>query len=401
MHKKGKALGFLKRAFTSDRSLYFVIFMFGNFRLTAATTEAFSALLFAKSSGPDGKPVDMKNLRTENSVYLSRDKTRKLVSLLVLFTGSLLLVTAMHALSGGPTGESGERGGPREAFRGESSVRELIAGARFAGTISVASQNPDQTYASTAGELVVAVVANELTDREQLRKWICVIEKRAGKETLTEEQVETTDGPLYRLLAIDGRALNRDQRQQDDLRIGGLMKDPSPLLKLKQAQGEDELKLQKLMSLMPQAFVYDYDGVEENLLRVKFRPNPDYSPPTYEARVIHSLAGTILIDSEHKRLARVAAHLMNRVEFGYGLLGRIDSGTVELGRVEVGPQQWKTAFINIHFSGRVAIFKTISKDQYERRSEFRVVSSNLSLTDAKDLLVSRILPSPQTPKTGQ
>jgi hypothetical protein len=228
-----------------------------------------------------------------------------------------------------------------------------------------------------------------------------MIEKRAGKETLTEEQVETKDGPLYRLLAIDGTALNPDQRQQDDVRIARLMKDPSPLLKLKQAQGEDELKLQKLMSLMPQAFVYDYDGVEEKLLRIKFRPNPDYSPPTYEARVIHSLAGTILIDSEHKRLAKVAGHLMNRVEFGYGLLGRIDSGTVELGRVEVGPQQWMTAFISIHFSGRVAIFKTISKDQYERRSEFRVVSSDLSLSDAKDLLVSRILPSRQTLKTGQ
>src|SRR6202011_5692540 len=117
--------------------------------------------------------------------------------------------------------------------------------------------------------------------------------------------------------------------------------------------------------------------------------------------VIHSLAGTILIDSEHKRLTKVAGHLMNRVEFGYGLLGRIDSGTVELGRVEVGPQLWKTAFINVHFSGRVAIFKTISKDQYERRSDFRIVSSDLSLSDAKDLLVSRILPPSRTPNTGQ
>ena len=63
------------------------------------------------------------------------------------------------------------------------------------------------------------------------------------------------------------------------------------------------------MTLMPQAFVYDYDGVEGNLVRIKFRPNPVYIPPTYEARVIHSLAGTILIDSEHKRLASVAGQL--------------------------------------------------------------------------------------------
>jgi hypothetical protein len=302
-------------------------------------------------------------------------------------------------LSGDALEELGRRDSFPEAPQGEPPVAELIAGTRSAGAVSVAGHDADRSYKPTAGELVVAVVANEISDREKLRKWLCMIEKRAGKQTLTEVQVETKEGPLYRLLAIDGAALNRDQRQQDDARIGRLMKDPRQLQKLKQAQDEDEIKLEKLIRLMPEAFVYDYDGVEDNLLRVKFRPNPGYSPPTYEARVIHSLAGTILIDPEHKRLAKVAGQLMSRVDFGYGLLGRIDSGTVELGRVPVGPQEWKTAFINIHFSGRLAIFKTISKEQYERRSDFSAVSSDLSLSEAKDLLISRNLPALQTAET--
>jgi hypothetical protein len=276
-----------------------------------------------------------------------------------------------------------------------------VASTRQGGMAFIAGRDADRTYTPPAGELVGAVVANELTDREKLRKWFCLIEKRAGKQTLTEAQVETREGPLYRLLAIDGAMLNPDQRQQDDARIGKLMKDPRPLQKLKQSQEEDELKLQNLMSLMPEAFVFDYDGMEDNLLRVKFRPNPAYIPPTYEARVIHSLTGTILIDSEHKRLAKVTGQLTNRVEFGYGLLGRIDSGTVEIARVEVGPQQWKTVFINIHFSGRLAVFKTISKEQYERRSDFHTVSSDLSLSEAKDLLVSRILSPPQNLQTSK
>ena len=305
-----------------------------------------------------------KKCRRENPIWLAREKAREFILLSLLAASSLLLSKTSDALAGDAAG--------------------VIAG-----------QNPDRSYTLTAGELISAVVANELTDREQLRKWICMIEKRAGKQTLTQVQVETKDGPLYRLLAIDGTMLNPIQRQQDDARIGKLIRDPRPLLKLKQAQYEDEIKLQKLMSLMPQAFVYDYDGAEGNLLRIKFRPNPGYSPPTYEARVIHSLAGTVLIDSERKRLAKVAGHLTNRVEFGYGLLGRIDNGTLELERVEVGPQLWKTAFINIHFSGRVAIFKTINKDQYERRSNFSTVSSDLSLSDAKDLLISRLLPPAQ------
>ena len=89
------------------------------------------------------------------------------------------------------------------------------------------------------------------------------------------------------------------------------------------------------------------------------------------------------------------------MEFGYGLLGRVDSGTLELERVEVAPQLWKTAFINIHFSGRLAIFKPINKGEYERRSDFHTVSSDLSLSDANDLLISRLLPLPQVLSTAE
>ena len=329
----------------------------------------------------------MKNLHTGNLLSRTGQTARKLLFLFLLIASSLLLVAAMHALPGKPAGEP--------------PATPPISGARSAGRLSVSRQTPGQIYMPTAGALVVEVVANELADREQLLKWIWMIEKRVGKETLTEEQVETRDAPIYRILAIDGAALNPGQRQQDDARLGRLLKDPSQLLKLKQAQDDDELKLQELLAMMPHAFLYDYDGVEENLLRLKFRPNPDYTPPTYETRVIHSLSGTMLIDSERKRLTKVVGHLENRVVFGYGLLGRIDSGIMEFGRVEVGPKQWKTAFINIHLSGRVAIFKAISRDQYERRSDFRLVASDLSLSDAKALLVSRVFPTPQTPKTGR
>jgi hypothetical protein len=328
----------------------------------------------------------MKNRHAENSVFLPLEKRRILVFLSVLAAGCLLLVKASPALSGNTTEEPGGQSNSHEVPHGQSPITEYIAGSDSGSAVSVAGQSPAPGYVPTAGELVNAVIANELSDREHLRKWIYNLEKRAGKQTLTELQVESKDGPLYRLLAIDGTALNPDEQRQDDARIGRLMKDPRPLLKLKQAEDEDELKLQRMLSLMPHSFVYEYDGDEENLLRVKFHPNPDYVPPTYEARVIHSLAGTVLIDREHKRLAKVSGQLMNRVDFGYGLLGRIDSGSVEFVRVEVGPQQWKTALINIQFSGRAVLFKTVSKDQYERRSDFRAVSSDLSLSDAKDML---------------
>lgn len=236
-------------------------------------------------------------------------------------------------------------------------------------------------------------MVNELADRVERRKWMYLIKKQDGKQTLTEEQVETKDGPLFRILAIDGKPLDPGQRQLDNERIDRLLHDSGEQLKVKRAHDEDEQKLETLIRLMPEVFLYDYDGVEGTLVRVKFRPNPNYNPSTYEARVVHSLAGTILIDAHQQRLAKLAGQLISPVQFGYGLLGHIDNGgTVEIGRVEVGASQWKTALIDIQLSGRLVLFKTISKQEYETRSDFRAVPDDLSLSQANELTVSRIVP---------
>ncbi|HXM20473.1 MAG TPA: hypothetical protein VN948_04305 [Terriglobales bacterium] len=268
--------------------------------------------------------------------------------------------------------------------------------------VSCAAPAPAQSSPPLAAELVNVVVANELADRVERRKWMYLIEKQDGKQTLMEEQVETKDGPLYRLIAIDGTPLDPAHRQQENARIDRLLRDPGQQFKVKRAHDDDEQKLETLMRLMPQAFLYDYDGVEGTLVRVKFRPNPNYNPPTYEARVIHSLAGTILIDSQQHRLTKLSGQLISPVEFGYGFLGHIDNGgKVEIGRLEVGPAQWKTALIDIQLSGRLVLFKTISKQEHEIRSDFRAVPDDLSLSQGNELIGSRIEPisAPETRHT--
>jgi hypothetical protein len=256
--------------------------------------------------------------------------------------------------------------------------------------VSTAAPAQNQGSVVPAGDLINAVVANELRDRVQLRKWMYGIEKREGKQSLTEEQVETPNGPLYRVLALDGIPLTPDQRQQDDARIRSLLRDTSQQSKLKQQYEDDEQKLEKLMRVMPKAFLYDYDGVDGKLVRLKFRPDPSYKPPDYEVRVLHSLAGTVLIDPQQRRLANLSGQLINSVQFGWGILGHIDNGgTFEIGRVQVGPSQWKTAVLNIHLSGRMILFKTVSKQQYEVRSSFREVPADLTLSQANELLISQ------------
>jgi hypothetical protein len=64
--------------------------------------------------------------------------------------------------------------------------------------VCIADAARDQSFPSPASALIDEVAANELTDRAQQRKRTYLIDKREGKQTLTEEQVETKGGPPSR-----------------------------------------------------------------------------------------------------------------------------------------------------------------------------------------------------------
>jgi hypothetical protein len=68
--------------------------------------------------------------------------------------------------------------------------------------VCIAAAARDQRSPPPASELISEAVANELTDRVEQRKWMYLVDKREGKQTFMEEQVDTKDGPFYRLLAI-------------------------------------------------------------------------------------------------------------------------------------------------------------------------------------------------------
>ena len=106
-------------------------------------------------------------------------------------------------------------------------LRCLIIAAGLIGSTTALAQ--DHSSVAPAGELINAVIANELRDRVQQRKWMYTIEKREGNQSLTEEQVETKNGPLYRVVALDGIPLTPDQRQQDNVRIRRLLRETARL----------------------------------------------------------------------------------------------------------------------------------------------------------------------------
>jgi hypothetical protein len=241
--------------------------------------------------------------------------------------------------------------------------------------------------AQTPQQLIKDVVYNELVDHRQHGFFEYVDAKRLGQQTIVKAEVETRTGRISRMLSTDGKPLTADEEAEESRRLETLLRDPSQQQKLLRDYQGDEDRIARIVALLPNGFLYKYDGIEGDDIRLRYEPNPDFKPPTYEARVFHGMAGTIWVNAREKRLSRLEGRLVSNVDFGYGLLGRLDKGgTFNMERVKVAGGGWKTSVLDVHITGHVILLKSIGKDQEEVRSQFRQVPSDISLEQAETML---------------
>src|ERR1700678_2773450 len=208
-----------------------------------------------------------------------------------------------------------------------------------------------QSPAQSAHDLVKDVVYNELQERRQVSLWQYREEKRVGSQTTIQQEVETRSGMVYRVLARQGRPLDPAAQKRETERLNNLARNSAEQARMKGEAQAEEQRLQRLITAMPEAFSYTYDGMADGNLRLKFVPNPAYAPQTYEARVYHALAGEIWIQPQLKRLVKIDAHILTEIDFGYGLWGRIEKGgSFQIERAHVVPNRWKTTVLDVHIS---------------------------------------------------
>ena len=142
------------------------------------------------------------------------------------------------------------------------------------------------------------------------------------------------------------------------------------------------------MKMLPQAFIYQYDGREGNCIRLKFSPNPNFDASSWESRVFHAMAGYMWIDETQKRLARLKGELISQVEFGGGLLGRLEKGgRFEVQRIDLGQGRWETKLLDVHIDGKALCFKTIRAQQSEISTNFKRVPEAENIAQAVQTLV--------------
>ena len=237
--------------------------------------------------------------------------------------------------------------------------------------------------------LVGKMAANEVAAREQDIHYSYYAEEtstRTGGHRWREKVVETDDGPLHRLLDIDGRSLSAAEAKAEEDRISELVNNPASFREANLAHRDDEVHATQLLGLLPKAFIFTPAGEQDGCIRFAFRPNSTFQPSTYEERVAHAMEGTVSLKEPMNRLCELDATIAQPVEFGFGFLGRIEKGGhFSLGRIPVDSMHWKSDRISVHIAGRILMLKSLTRNQDVKRWDIRIIPQHLSLQQAAQL----------------
>jgi len=240
----------------------------------------------------------------------------------------------------------------------------------------------------SADELVRQVVANEtqLVDSDHSHWIYRQHHVEDGKDTL-KECVDTDQGALCRLIAEGGHPLSQSEQAKEKERLAELVKNPERQRKLQEARKKDGDQALKMLKMLPNAFHYEYAGTEGDLVKLRFVPNPQFTPPDRESRVFHAMVGFMWVDRDAKRLVELSGKLTRDVDFGFGLLGHLyRGGTFQVKRADVGDGHWETTLLDVKIRGKALFFKTINADQRETTDNFAKAPGKLTMAEGMKML---------------
>jgi len=219
--------------------------------------------------------------------------------------------------------------------------------------------------------------------------------------TQTKLIVETSDATAGMVIEQDGHPLTPQQLRDEEARLENYVRNPEELNRKRKQEKEDAERTERILKALPDAFLYELDGTEkgsgqvgragEDLWRLTFSPNPNYTPPTRVEQVLTGMSGHLLIDTKENRVAEIDGTLQKDVGFGWGILGHLDrGGRFLVQQADVGDHHWEVTHMELSFTGKILFFKKLNIRSSDFFFDFHVVPPNLSFADGVELLRKQV-----------
>jgi len=268
----------------------------------------------------------------------------------------------------------------------------LLTAASFAGQQATVSAYRDPA------ELVRKTVQNEIkAANDDAAHFLFRSTKTTPQGSTTRLYVETREATAGLVIAYNGKPLTREQRQAEEERVQRFVSNPEELKKKREQERTNAEHTMRIVRALPDAFLFEYAGEEPGsagigragatLVRLNFRPNPRYQPPSRVEEVLTGMQGWVLVDSVGYRIASIDGTLFKTVSFGWGILGHLDrGGRFVVHQQEVGDNSWEISSMDLSFTGKILLVKNLSISSKETFSGFKRVPSNLTFAQALELL---------------
>jgi len=241
-------------------------------------------------------------------------------------------------------------------------------------------------------QLVRAAAKNEIRANDVQQYYMFKDAVQYKDHSTTKEIVRTPQGGLGSTILINGRPLTADERKKDNDRLQKFANDPEARRRRHEASKADDKRAELMLTSLPDAFLYTYVGTEhgengDEIVHLKFKPNPSFQPPNHETAVYQGMEGDMLIDSHALRIARIDGTLFKDVDFGWGILGKLyKGGKFIIVQRDVGGGHWEEVEETLNFYGKILMVKSLTVWSSETMTDFRPVPSNLTTAQALELL---------------
>jgi hypothetical protein len=235
-------------------------------------------------------------------------------------------------------------------------------------------------------EIVSSMLAHENEAEKHRDHYVYVSEERSertGGHLWKERVVETNAGKVRALLAEDGQPLSGARLEAERARLAEIAAHPEEFARSSEGMKNDEQHAREMLTLLPKAFLFENVRQEGDLVKVDFRPNPEYVPQSLEERVLHAMTGSLVVDQRGMRLREIDARLPADVSIGFGLIATIKAGSnFSTTRQLVYGNEWKTEKLDTAITGRAIFFKTIGKMEHAEHADFHLVPHEITVAQA-------------------
>jgi len=267
-----------------------------------------------------------------------------------------------------------------------------LAATSLAGQPATVSQYHDPV------ELVRKAVQNEIKAAQDDSNHLLFRSiKTTPQESTTRLYVETKEATAGLVVAYNGKPLTAQQRREEEGRVERFLKNPEELKKKREQERQNAERTLRITRALPDAFLFEYAGEELSsagigragapLVKLKFRPNPHYVPPSRVEEVLTGMEGYVLVDAVDYRLASIDGTLSKEVGFGWGILGHLDrGGRFLVQQQDVGGNLWEISGMTLRFTGKILLFKNLSISSTETFSGFKPVPSDLTFAQGLEML---------------